>query len=730
MAVIRTTAESAVESAIGKAADAAYGCAREIGRTPDRADPYNNLGLALMAQGRPRDALAAYGRALVLAATFAEAHNNLGIVWKELGDAAASRSAYRRALALRPEFVEAHNNAAVLLLEGGRLGDAEAACRRSLAVAPNFAVAWYNLGNVLRDSGHTLDAAAAFAQAIAHRSLYPEAFCNLGSVLRDLGRFGDAVRAFRLAIALRPVYPEAQSNLGIALLDQGDTDDAMVAYRRAIILDPAFVKAYANLGNALKQAGHFAAAITACRRAVVLQPDFAEALAALVHLRQHTCDWSGAEDDERRLLDLVRQGNRRVAPLTLVSLASTPADQLLCAKSWVAGMAKPLLGADRRPSAVAWPTAGKLRLGYLSGDFHSHATAYLAAELFERHDRSRFEVVAFSYGPDDGSDMRRRLVAAFDAFVDLRGQDHGVAARTIRDHAIDVLVDLKGHTWGARTPILAWRPAPIQVNYLGYPGTMGADFIDYIVVDPFIVPPGHDQAFSEALVRLPDCYQPNDRRRAIAAATPSRAACGLPEHGLVFCCFNNTYKIGPAVFAVWMRLLAAAPDSVLWLLDANILVAGNLRQAAASSGIDPDRLVFAPRRPLADHLARYRLADLVLDAFPCNGHTTVSDALWAGVPVLTCVGETFASRVAGSLLTTVGLPELIAGSLADYQVRALELAGNANRRAILRSRLAANRLTTPLFDTDRLARHLEAAYLRMRQTWLRGDAPASFAVEG
>ncbi len=369
-----------------------------------------------------------------------------------------------------------------------------------------------------------------------------------------------------------------------------------------------------------------------------------------------------------------------------------------------------------------------MRLAYLSADFREHATAFLAAELFERHDRRRFDLYAISWGRGDGSALRKRLERAFDRFIDVRDSSDLDVAREMRDLEIDIAVDLNGFFEGCRPGILARRPAPIQVNYLGYPASMGADYIDYIVVDPFIVAPDQQQFFAERLAFLPECYQPNDRLRPIAEHTPSRRDCGLPDRGLVFAAFNSPYKITPAVFDIWMRLLQSVPSAVLWLLRDNPWVEGNLRREAQARGVASERLVFAPRAYLPDHLARHRLADLFLDTFPCNAHTTASDALWAGLPLLTCAGRSFAARVAGSLLHAIGLPELVTTSPADYEALALALARSPERLAALRDRLRANRATSPLFDAGRLARHLEAAYLEMYRLHQSGMAPRSLAV--
>src|SRR5262249_39339191 len=341
----------------------------------------------------------------------------------------------------------------------------------------------------------------------------------------------------------------------------------------------------------------------------------------------------------------------------------------------------------------------RIKIAYLSADFHRHATAYLMAELFERHDRARFELIGVSFGPDDRSDMRARLVSAFDRFVDVRAKSDAEVARLLSELKVDIAVDLKGYTQDCRPRILAHRPVPIQVNYLGFPGTMGADFIDYVIADEVVLPFDQQPFYSERIVHLPDCYQPNDRRRQIAGRTPARTEVGLPERGFIFCSFNNNWKIAPEVFDVWMRLLKAIGGSVLWLLRGNATAEQNLRKEAAARGVDPERLVFAPRIKLEDHLARHRLADLFLDTLPCNAHTTASDAFWAGLPVVTCRGKAFAGRVAASLLHAIGLPELVTSNMADYEALALTLACDPARLRDIKAKLARNRDTAPLFDT-------------------------------
>lgn len=490
-------------------------------------------------------------------------------------------------------------------------------------------------------------------------------------------------------------------------------------------LRPDYAEAFYNLGNAWRELGKPEGAIAAYAQALRLRPDDADAFSQLAYQRWRACDWSAFSADQQKLRDLVRHG-ARVPPFFLLATDADRAEQLACAQRWVEPFARAVPPAPAR--SFREREGERIRLAYLSADFHQHATAHLAAELFERHDRARFEVFAYSYGPDDGSAMRRRLERAFDRFIDIRPLSHPQAARRIHADAIDILIDLKGHTLNARTAMLAARPAPVQVNYLGYPGTMGADFIDYIIIDRIVAPPADQTCFAEKLVTLPGCYQPSDTRRE-AATPPTRRDCGLPPDAFVFCCFNNTYKITPTFFDIWMRLLNRVPGSVLWLLESNELARRNLRREAEQRGVDPDRLVFAPIRPIGEHLARHRHADLFLDTLPCNAHTTANDALWSGLPVLTCPGATFAGRVAASAVAAAGLPELIAPSREAYEQTALDLARTPARLGELREKLERNRATAPLFDVAAYARRIEAAYLRMWERWRAGEPPAAFAVE-
>ena len=692
----------------------------------DYPEAHNNIGVLLQMQGRLEQAAAAYHEAVRLRPGYAEAQFNLGTVLHQQHQLEAAEAAYRRVIELAPGIAAGHNNLGTVLKDQGRLDQALAAFDQAIALQADYAEAFYNRATVLQQQARLEEALAAYGRAIALRENYADAINNAGIVLQELGRASEAIDLYRPLLERMPAHADACNNLGTALLAEGRADEARAAFEQALAHQPDFPEAFCNLGNARRELGDLTGAIAAYCDALRLRPDDAGAFGQLIYHRAQACAWEGYEADQEKLVDMARRGIR-VPPFYLLATPASASDQLSCARQWATSISPP-----RTALFHHRPRAGRerIRLGYLSGDFHQHATAQLMAELFECHDRDRFEVFAYSYGPDDHSPMRARLAAAFDRFVDIRARSHHEAAELIRAEGVDILVDLKGYTHHARPAISAYRPAPVQVSYLGYPATMGADFIDYIIVDPFVVPSSQQPFFSERLVHLPRSYQVNDRRREVADARTSRRDVGLPAEGLVLCSFNNSYKISPVFFDIWMRLLRAVPGSVLWLLEANPQVAGNLRSEAEKRGVDSGRLIFAPLAPPAEHLGRHRHADLFLDTLPCNAHTTASDALWAGLPVVTCCGDTFAGRVAGSLLMAIDMPELVTTSLEEYEQAALALARSPQRLIALRRKLQNNREASALFDLPKLTGNIEAAYARMWQTWLAGQTPAAFSIEG
>lgn len=635
---------------------------------------------------------------------------------------------------------------------------AEARARAVLAGAPEDGEALYLLGSTFLFEGRLdealppLSAAASRLQrrgvgfrlgycqyalgdlASAESTLrretraFPEsasAHNTLGTVLAAQERHQEALDAFLAAVRADPASGEANVNAGTALHALGRTEEALVLLERAAAAQPDLAQTHQSLGVVLHAMRRYEEAAACFGRVREIDPDHPYALTSQVWAELFACDWREIGPHIAALRAQARGMRVPVSPFMVLGVTDSPIEQLQATQVHLhesgAGPKAPLV----RPARSREP---RLRLAYLSADFRQHATAQLMTRLFELHDRRRFDVTAICYSIDDGSQMRARLQRAFDRFVDVRTATDRQAAQQIAALGIDIAIDLKGHTEQGRLGILAARPAPVQATYIGYPGTLGAPYIDYVLADRVVIPPEHQQFYTEKVVWLPGSYQVNDDRVAAAPRTPSRAELGLPETGFVFCGFNNAYKLRPETFAVWMRLVAAVPGSVLWLLASNPAMERNLREAASASGVAPERVVFAPMMGLEEHLARHRCADLFLDTLPYNAHTTASDALRSGLPVVTCIGSTFAGRVAASLLLALDLPELVTGSMAEYEALALKLARDPAALAALRAKVERHCATHSLFDSAAFCRNVEAAYQTMWERHLRGEPPASFAV--
>ena len=691
---------------------------------PRSAPAWVNLAAAQRALGEAQAALASYDRGLALQPALPEALLNRSALLAGLGQAEAAIAGYDRLLGLQPLLVAAHYGRATALLALGQLEAALAGFDRTLAIEPNLAEALANRGVVLRALGRSEAALDSLDRALALRPDLPEALNNRGSVLLDLHRAAEAVASYDRALALRPGDAEFLNNRGVALSALGEVEAAIASHGAALRSRPDHAEALNNRGSALRELGRHEAAAEDYARLLALAPDFPDTLGDLLYARLHACDWTEYETLQARIAAGIAAGRRAILPFSCLTVLDDPGLQRRCAEIHAAEkfpLQPPLWRGERYGH-------DRIRLAYLSGNLHEHVIPYLMAWLFETHDRTRFEVTALSFGPAAPGVLRTRLEQAFDRFVDVRGQTDREVAQLIRDLEIDIAIDLNGYTGGSRAGILSYRPAPVQVSYVGFAGTMGTPAIDYILADRLVIPDGAEAFYSERVVRLPDSYWPTDPHCAIAERTPSRAECGLPAAGFVFCCFNSLHKITPSVFGIWLRLLRDAPGSVLWLMGESASAITTLRARAAAQGVDPARLVFARRLPTAEHLARHRLADLCLDTLPYNAHTTASDALWAGLPVLTCPGSSFAARVGASLVAAAGLPELVAASPAAYERMALELARDPELLAALEEKLARNRDRCRLFDSARLRRSIERAYETMWARAERGAPPAGFDV--
>ena len=694
-------------------------------QAPNHVGAQRLLGLIECQRGNFAAAVQLIGQALKLNPKDESAHSLIAYALLELNRYEEALAGCDRALAIKPRIPEALNNRGLALLGLTRCGEALASFDRALAIAPDFPEALSNRGNALLQLARYEEALASCDRALAIRPDYAEALNNRGLALLGLARHREALASYDRALAVRPDHAEALSNRGNVLLELRRYEEALASNGRALAVNPDHPGALNNRGNVLLELRRHEEAAKDFEQLVAVKPDWEYAQGNMLHSQLHCGDW---KDYSRRVELIVKDviaGKRVAHPFIFLSISESSRDQLQCARTFAqeryAASAQALWKGERYQH-------DRIRVAYLSADFHRHPVAYLMAGLFEAHDKSRFEITAISFGPDTKDNMRTRLENSFDHFIDVSSKSDRDVALLLKDLEIDIVLDLKGYTDRGRTRILAFRAAPIQVNFLGYPGTMGVDYIDYVLADHFVIPKDEHSFYAEKVVYLPDTYQPNDSKRRISEHTPTRADAGLPETGFVFCSFNDSHKITPPVFDVWMRLLDQVPGSVLWLLGDNAVAVCNLRHNAERRGVAPDRLLFAPRVNLEDHLARHRLAGFFLDTLPYNAHTTASDALWAGLPVVTCIGSSFAGRVAGSLLSAVGLPELITDNLEDYEALALKLAQDKHLLAAIKTKLAQNRETFPLFDTDRFRRHIESAYETMWERYQRDEPPTSFTV--
>ena len=625
---------------------------------------------------------------------------------------------------------------------------------KAILLNPGFAEAHHNRGSALNALHHYQAAIEGYDKAILLKPDYAEACCNRGNTLSFLQQYHAALESYDMAILLNPKFTDAHFNRGNTLLTLQQYQAALESYDKVILLNPDYADAYNNRGSVLLALQQHAAGLEYFDKTILLKPDSVDALSnrgnTLMALKQHReamesfdkamllkpdheylrgmwlymkrllCDWQGIESESRQLEVLIDRGMKATPPFTILAISSSPAVQRQAAEIHVRDKVPERSTVESIPRR---PRRDRIRIGYFSADYYNHATTYLMAELFERHDRSRFEILGFSFGPRKTDQMSQRTSSAMDQFFDLRSLTDREAAELSRKLEVDIAVDLKGFTEDNRAGIFAERAAPIQVSYIGYPGTMSASYMDYLIADHTLIPEADRRYYSEKIIYLPDSYQVNDSLRAISEKPYARAGEGLPESAFVFCCFNQTYKISPSVFDSWMRILGRVEGSVLWLMEINPWAVENLRTEAARRGIDPQRLIFAKSLPVDEHLARQRLADLFLDTLPYNAHTTASDALWAGLPVLTRAGETFASRVAASLLRAVNLPELITTTESEYEELAVTLAHDPQRLQALRQHLQQNHLTAPLFDCKTYTRHLESAYSAIVERYLAGLPP-------
>ena len=690
----------------------------------DRGDLLRR-GVEAHRAGRLEEAEQVYSKILETWPTEVNALNNFAVLKKRQGDLQGARKLLETAFASHPDSVMVATAFGNLCLGLGDLSQAERAFARVLGQEPRNFEVLKSQADLLRQLGRTVESIAHFDRALELQPDFAAGWAIRGGLKSDLGDFVGAEEDYAKAVEVQPNFPKAWNNYGQILRQLYRFPESLAAVETALRHQPDFPLAKANFAQALSDVGRTADAAKAWLEALAQRPDHLYGYGLMLQEQLKVCDWSRFDETVAEIRTRIRQGKPAEIPWPCLAHTADPYLQLQCAQIHLR---------ERFPSPFEPIWRGetynhdKIRVAYVSTDFRNHAVSHLIAGLFKRHDRTRFEVTGLALGPASDDFMRQRIAPTFDQFIDIKDLSDLEAARLIRDHEIDILVDLNGFTTHCRPGIFAHRPAPVQVNFLGHPGSMGASFMDYIIGDQWVTPKAIEDAFSEAVIRMPHSYQVNDMDRGAVEAAPSRAAAGLPESGFVFCCFNANFKITPDVFAIWMRLLQAIPGSVFWIFQSRPDAAENLRRNASEAGVDPGRLVFAPPMGLGGHLARHQLADLFLDTFHYNAHTTGSDALWAGLPMITMAGEGFASRVAASLLDAVGLPELITHSPQAYEQLALDLAQNPQGLALLREKLAKTRAASPLFDTDRYCRSLEQAYQTVYERAVTGLEPAGFDV--
>ena len=614
---------------------------------------------------------------------------------------------FRKAIEINPNYAEAHNNHGNALQELGRVSEALDCYARAIQIKPDFALAYYNQGNALKKLNRLNEALKCYDRAVVIQPDYIEAFIHRGNLLIELKRFEEALENYDQAISINPDIAEAHSNRGNALQELNRFDEAVASYDKAIYLKSEYATAYANRGNSLLQLKRLDEAVTSYQQAINFQPEAEYVLGTILNVQMQMCDWGCLEEVMSKLIKAVNENKKASPPFQVLSLTDSLDIQRKVAQIWI----KDKCPVDPLPGGVFKLTRKeKIRLGYFSGDFREHAVSYLAAELFEVHDKNRFELIAFNYGPVDKSPISSRIENAFYEFKNVGHLTDSEIAFISREMKIDVAIDLSGLTQYGRTGIFSCRAAPVQISYLGYLGTIGCEEYDYLMADETLIPEESQQHYSEKIIYLPS-YQINDSKRKIADRIFIKKELRLPEKGFVFCCFNNNYKITPLVFDTWMRILKDVPESVLFLFADNKWVIKNLKSEAEKRGVSKARLIFAGHISRGEYLARYKVVDLFLDTLPYNAGTTASDALWTGLPVLTCFGESFASRMAASLLTALDLPELVTSSLEQYERIAVELALNPVKLSALREKLNHRKNTSILFDAVKMTRKIEEGYI-------------------
>jgi len=700
---------------------------KAIAIKPDLVEALFSLGVIYQDQNLLNDAIKSYESVISIKPNLAEAHFCLGDILLRLGKLDDAVTSYESAISIKPKLTEAHNNLGIVFKELGKLDDAFRCYQMALNINPNYAEAILNIGFIHHKRGEFDESIKCYLQSLSIKPEYAEAHNNLGNLLMDLGQLDDAVKNFKIAISINPNYAQAHNNCGIALDALGHQSKADKSFKNAISIKPNYAAAYANHAELLTDLKQFNEALSSFKYAIKLNPNIDFVLGNFLHTKMHLCIWDNLSIQVKEIQEKIINREKAIDPFSILALIDDPKLQKITADIYV----NELYPKTQYLSKFKInPVHKKIRLGYFSADFREHPVSALTAELYESHNRDKFEIYAFSFGPDTKDKMNLRIKAGVDHFYDVHTMSHKDVANLSRSKRIDIAINLGGHTRNSRTGIFAMQAAPIQVNYLGFPGTMGGDYMDYLIADHELIPKDKQYCYSEKIVYMPNSYMVNDTKNKVSKRVFSRKECGLPSVGFVFCCFNNHYKITPDIFTLWMRILSKVEGSILWLSEGNSIANNNLKIQAEKNNIDESRIIFAKRLNLREeHLNRIQLADLFLDTTPYNAHATSSDALQVGLPVLTLKGNSFVSRVASSLINSVNLQELITNSLKQYESMAIQLASNPNELKTIKEKLLDNLPNSPLYNTNLFVQQLESAYLKMHEKIHNGLDPDHIYLE-
>jgi len=683
-----------------------------------------NLGLAYLNEKKYKDSFTEFEKAFTINAKNISAYINCAKMLRDLNRSNEAIIILDKAIEQNPDNFQIYFEKGFIL---SYLNNSQAIENYSKCISlnPQYSIAYFNLGRIYQEQNNIELAILNYKSAIKFQINYTKAQINLGTIYFKRRNFQDAIKYFQQALLSDDKESSIYNNLGLTYKELGDFNKALINYQKSILLNDRYAEAFSNLGILLAELKDYKNSLKNYLKAYEINPDYEYLLGTIINSKMNVCDWENFEYFVNNIIIKIKNNEKCSPCFSLLSLPIIPPLIKTNAEIW---------SNHKHPSnanLILTKTRSlnnKLKIGYFSSDFRNHPVSYLITELFELHNRNTFEVIVFSYGPKSNSDITKRITNNVDFFFDITNKSDEEVALISKEINIDIAIDLTGHTQHARTGIFSHRAAPIQLSYIGYLGTMGAEYYDYLIADKTIIPVESQQYYKEKIIYLPS-YQVNDSKREIADKIFTKLELNLPENGFVFCCFNNNYKITPPTFDGWMRILNAVPDSVLFLYADNKWAEDNLKLEAEKRGVSQTRLVFGARIGRSEYLARYRAADLFLDTLPYNAGTTASDALWAGLPVLTCMGESFASRVAASLLNAIELPELITTTQEQYEATAIELATNPTKLKEIKDKLERNRLTTALFDTPRFTKHIEAAYMQMYERYQADLPPDHIYIE-